>query len=163
MADPDDSWRKAHERSRQGRLTTTTPNSLEIANAATLRPISEVAAELGIDEAQLEHYGTGVAKIDLAALDVPSTSAGGGAKDVVVTAVTPSPLGEGKTTTCVGLAQGLVARGAKTGVTQRQPSMGPTFGIKGGGDFEERDDVVEVLEVVGGVDALHFSLTVMVT
>ena len=113
-------------------MTTTTPNSLEIANAATLRPISQVAAELGIDEAHLEHYGTGVAKIDLAALDFPPTPAGGGAKYVVVTAVTPTPLGEGKTTTCVGLAQGLVARGAKTVVTLRQPSMGPTFGIKGG-------------------------------
>ena len=109
----------------------TMPSSLEIAHAATLRPISDVAADVGIDEAHLEHYGRGVAKIDLAALAVPSARVGA-AKYVVVTAVTPTPLGEGKTTTCVGLTQGLVARGAKAVVTLRQPSMGPTFGIKGG-------------------------------
>jgi formate--tetrahydrofolate ligase len=113
-------------------MTTPMPSSLEIAQAATLRPISDVAADLGIDEDLLEHYGRGVAKIDLAALDVPPARAGGTAKYVVVTAVTPTPLGEGKTTTCVGLTQGLVARGAKAMVTLRQPSMGPTFGIKGG-------------------------------
>jgi formate--tetrahydrofolate ligase len=110
----------------------TMPSSLEIAHAATLRPISDVAADVGIDEAHLEHYGRGVAKIDLAALAVPAARADGAAKYVVVTAVTPTPLGEGKTTTCVGLTQGLVARGAKAVVTLRQPSMGPTFGIKGG-------------------------------
>ncbi len=104
------------------------PSSLAIAHAATLRPISDVAADLGIEEQHLEHYGRGVAKIDLRALREST----GGAKYVVVTAVTPTPLGEGKTTTCVGLAQGLVARGAKAVVTLRQPSMGPTFGIKGG-------------------------------
>ena len=113
-------------------MTLTTPTSLEIATAAILRPISEVAADLGVDEAHLEHYGRDVAKIDLAALDAPPTRAGGRAKYVVVTAVTPTPLGEGKTTTCVGLAQGLVTHGAKAVVTLRQPSMGPTFGIKGG-------------------------------
>jgi formate--tetrahydrofolate ligase len=106
------------------------PSDLEIAQAATLRPISDVAAELGVDEQYLEHYGRGVAKIDLAALDAPR--AGAGSKYVVVTAVTPTPLGEGKTTTCVGLTQGLVAKGARAVVTLRQPSMGPTFGIKGG-------------------------------
>jgi formate--tetrahydrofolate ligase len=109
----------------------TMPTSLEIAHAATLRPISDVAADLGIDEDHLEHYGRGVAKIDLAALDVPKRAAGS-AKYVVVTAVTPTPLGEGKTTTCVGLTQGLVAQGVNALVTLRQPSMGPTFGIKGG-------------------------------
>ena len=106
------------------------PTSLEIAHAATLRPISDVAADLGIEEDHLEHYGRGVAKIDLAALGDRRPPARG--KYVVVTAVTPTPLGEGKTTTCVGLTQGLVARGAKAVVTLRQPSMGPTFGIKGG-------------------------------
>ncbi len=109
-----------------------TLNSLEIANAATLRPISEVAADLGIDEDHLEHYGTGVAKIELAALDTPRAPDAPRAKYVVVTAVTPTPLGEGKTTTSVGLTQGLVAKGARAVVALRQPSMGPTFGIKGG-------------------------------
>ena len=108
------------------------PTSLEIAHAATLRPISDVAADLGIEEGHLEHYGRGVAKIDLAALDGAARADGKRAKYVVVTAVTPTPLGEGKTTTCVGLTQGLVASGAKAVVTLRQPSMGPTFGIKGG-------------------------------
>jgi formate--tetrahydrofolate ligase len=110
----------------------TPQTSLEIATAATLRPMSEVAADLGIDEDHLEHYGRGVAKVDLAALDAAAAEAGRKARYVVVTAVTPTPLGEGKTTTCVGLAQGLVAQGSRAVVTLRQPSMGPTFGIKGG-------------------------------
>jgi formate--tetrahydrofolate ligase len=109
-----------------------TLNDLEIANAATLRPISEVAADLGVDDAHLELYGTGVAKIELTALDTPRAADAPPAKYVVVTAVTPTPLGEGKTTTSVGLTQGLVARGARAVVALRQPSMGPTFGIKGG-------------------------------
>jgi formate--tetrahydrofolate ligase len=113
-------------------MTASTLTSLEIANAATLRPISDVAADFGIDEEHLEHYGTGVAKIDLAAVAAPSAAEGQRAKYVVVTAVTPTPLGEGKTTTCVGLAQGLLTHGTNAVVTLRQPSMGPTFGIKGG-------------------------------
>jgi formate--tetrahydrofolate ligase len=112
-------------------MATPMPSSLEIAQAAALRPISEVAADLGIDEDHLEHYGRGVAKIDLAALDVPVARTGD-PKYVVVTAVTPTPLGEGKTTTSVGLTQGLVARGSRAVVDLRQASMGPTFGIKGG-------------------------------
>lgn len=113
-------------------MTQTPPSSLEIATAATLRPVSDVAADLGIEEAHLEHYGAGVAKIDLKALDAGRAARTGRAKYVVVTAVTPTPLGEGKTTTCVGLAQGLSRLGSKAVVTLRQPSMGPTFGIKGG-------------------------------
>jgi formate--tetrahydrofolate ligase len=108
------------------------PSSLEIAQAATLRPISEVAADIGIGEEHLEHYGRGVAKVELGVLDSEPARPSGGAKYVVVTAVTPTPLGEGKTTTSVGLTQGLVARGARAVVNLRQASMGPTFGIKGG-------------------------------
>ncbi len=112
-------------------MTPTPLSSLEIAQAATLRPISDVAADLGVAEEHLEHYGTGVAKIALAALDdVPERETK--ARYVVVTAVTPTPLGEGKTTTSVGLTQGLAARGARAVVDLRQASMGPTFGIKGG-------------------------------
>ena len=122
-------------------MTLTTASSLEIAQAAILRSISDVAADLGIDESHLEHYGKGVAKIDLAALDVPPVP-GRTAKYVVVTAVTPTPLGEGKTTTCVGLTQGLAARGAKAVVALRQPSMGPTFGIKGGATGSGHSQVV---------------------
>ena len=109
----------------------TTPLSdLEIARAATLLPIEEVAAAAGIDPELLEHYGRHVAKIDLAAMDALADRPR--AKYVVVTAITPTPLGEGKTTTSVGLAQGLRRIGRNAILALRQPSMGPTFGIKGG-------------------------------
>ncbi len=106
------------------------PTDLDIANAATLRPIADVAADLGVRDEHLEPYGRGVAKIDLAVLDEPAPTHT--ARYVVVTAVTPTPLGEGKTTTSVGLAQALHRLGQRAVVALRQPSMGPTFGIKGG-------------------------------
>ena len=103
---------------------------LAIANAATLKPLTDVAAEMGIGEHLLEPYGANVAKIKLAALDeladVPK------ARYVVVSAVTPTPLGEGKTATTVGLGQAFRHIGRTATVAIRQPSMGPTFGIKGG-------------------------------
>jgi formate--tetrahydrofolate ligase len=106
------------------------PSDLAIAQAASLRPLGEVAAGMGIEERLLLPYGRGVAKIDLAAVaelaDRPK------AKYVVVTAVTPTPLGEGKTTTTVGLGQAMARTGRRATVALRQPSMGPTFGIKGG-------------------------------
>ncbi|WP_370894249.1 formate--tetrahydrofolate ligase [Janibacter sp. GXQ6167] len=112
------------------------PSDLEIASAATLRPMDDVATDLGIDLDYCEPYGFDVAKIDLAALPAhrpqPGEPPAQRGKYVVVTAVTPTPLGEGKTTTCVGLAQGLRRLGSNAVVTLRQPSMGPTFGIKGG-------------------------------
>ncbi|HET7761792.1 MAG TPA: formate--tetrahydrofolate ligase, partial [Phycicoccus sp.] len=103
---------------------------LEIARAAELLPIEEVAKDAGIDPDLLEHYGRHVAKIDLAAMDTLADRPR--AKYVVVTAITPTPLGEGKTTTSVGLAQGLRRIGRNAILALRQPSMGPTFGIKGG-------------------------------
>ena len=102
------------------------PSDLEIASAATLRPIDDVAADLGIAPEHVEPYGQGVAKIDLAAV---GQSRG---KYVVVSAITPTPLGEGKTTVVVGLSQALRRLGSNAVATLRQPSMGPTFGIKGG-------------------------------
>jgi len=111
-------------------MTTTLPTDLEIAHAATLRPLVEVAADLGLTEDHLEPWGRDVAKIDLSVLDEPEE--GKRAKYVVVTAITPTPLGEGKTTTSVGLAQALGRLGQRAVVALRQPSMGPTFGIKGG-------------------------------
>jgi formate--tetrahydrofolate ligase len=118
------------------RLVTTTsaqasmPTDLAIARAATLRPIDEVALAAGISADHLEPYGRHVAKVGRAAAaalaDRPQ------ARYVLVTAITPTPLGEGKTTTAVGLAQGLAVRGRTSTVALRQPSMGPTFGIKGG-------------------------------
>jgi formate--tetrahydrofolate ligase len=106
------------------------PSDLEIAQAATMLPPADIAAQLGIGPEWLVPYGRNVAKVDPAVADTMTDRAA--AKYVVVTAITPTPLGEGKTTTAVGLAQGLAKIGHKSVLTLRQPSMGPTFGIKGG-------------------------------
>lgn len=108
----------------------TLPSDLEIAQNATMLPSAEVAAQLGIDEEYLVPYGRYVAKVDPAVADAMKDREQG--NYVVVTAITPTPLGEGKTTTAVGLAQGLKHIGKTALLTLRQPSMGPTFGIKGG-------------------------------
>lgn len=108
------------------------PSDLEIASAASLRPLHEIADRLGIPQDFVEPYGRSVAKIDLNVLTADGQPREQRAKYVVVTAVTPTPLGEGKTTTAVGLADGLARIGQTVAVTLRQPSMGPTFGIKGG-------------------------------
>jgi formate--tetrahydrofolate ligase len=106
------------------------PSDLHIAQSATLAPLSDIAASLGLQAEHLEPYGRDVAKIDLDALgDVSARPRG---KYVVVTAITPTPLGEGKTTTSVGLAQAMKHVGKRGLLALRQPSMGPTFGIKGG-------------------------------
>ena len=106
------------------------PSDLEIAQAATLAPMAEIAAQLGLPEELLEPYGRNVAKIELSALQHVMSRPKG--KYVVVTAITPTPLGEGKTTTSVGLAQAMKHIGKVGLLALRQPSMGPTFGIKGG-------------------------------
>ncbi|HET7397311.1 MAG TPA: formate--tetrahydrofolate ligase [Intrasporangium sp.] len=111
-------------------MSTLLPTDLAIADAATLRPIAEVAALLHVSPDHLEPYGRDVAKVDLDAIDALADRPAG--RYVVVTAITPTPLGEGKTTTAVGLAQALARAGQRAVVTLRQPSMGPTFGIKGG-------------------------------
>jgi formate--tetrahydrofolate ligase len=103
---------------------------LEIARSAALKPMDDIAAEIGLPSHLLEPYGEHVAKIKLAAIDELASAPK--AKYVVVTAITPTPLGEGKTTTTVGLGQGFKHIGKKATVAIRQPSMGPTFGIKGG-------------------------------
>ena len=108
------------------------PTDLEIASQAKLKPLSEIAEAAGIPEEMLEPYGTGAAKISL---DAVQAIAGGGrpkARYVVVSAITPTPLGEGKTTTTVGLGQAFQHIGRSATIAIRQPSMGPTFGIKGG-------------------------------
>ncbi len=106
------------------------PSSLEIAQAATLKPLADVASEMGIGAHLLEPYGDSVAKIRLDAIDELADHPR--ARYVVVSAITPTPLGEGKTTTTVGLGQAFRHIGKKATVAVRQPSMGPTFGIKGG-------------------------------
>jgi len=106
------------------------PSDLEIARAGKPKPLKEIAAMMGIGEQFLEPYGTQLAKISLDAID--SLQARPKAKYVVVTAITPTPLGEGKTTTTVGLGQAMKHIGKNAVISLRQPSMGPTFGIKGG-------------------------------
>ena len=101
---------------------------IEIAQQSTMLPIVEVAKSIGINEDQLENYGKYKAKVDIHALkDLPRKS-----KLVLVTAISPTPAGEGKTTTSVGLADALNKIGKKTIVCLREPSLGPVFGVKGG-------------------------------
>ena len=101
---------------------------IEIAQQSTMLPIVEVAKNLGISEDALENYGKYKAKVDIHSLkDLPRKS-----KLVLVTAISPTPAGEGKTTTSVGLADALNKIGKKTVVCLREPSLGPVFGVKGG-------------------------------
>ena len=106
------------------------PSDLEIAQAAPLQPLTDIAAQMGIGKHLIEPYGDSLAKIKLAAIEELSDRPK--AKYVVVSAITPTPLGEGKTTTTVGLGQAMRHIGKLAVVAIRQPSMGPTFGIKGG-------------------------------
>lgn len=105
-------------------------SDIEIAREAKMKPIVEIAREIGIPEDMVENYGKYKAKISLDILDYLRDRPRG--KYVVVTAITPTPLGEGKTTTCIGLGQALGRLGKKVINTIRQPSLGPVFGIKGG-------------------------------
>ncbi len=106
------------------------PSDLAIAQSATLKPLGDIAEEMGIGPHLLDPYGANVAKIKLAAVEELADRPR--ARYVVVSAVTPTPLGEGKTTTTVGLGQAMKHIGKRATVAVRQPSMGPTFGIKGG-------------------------------
>jgi len=106
------------------------PSDLEIAYAAKLEPIMDLATGLGLEETEIIPYGSTKAKIHLDTLKRISGNPLG--KYVDVTAITPTPLGEGKTTTTIGLVQGLGTLGHKSIACIRQPSLGPTFGIKGG-------------------------------
>src|SRR5688572_26592058 len=94
-----------------------------------MRPILEVAKSLGIDPAHVEPYGHWKAKLTYAAFQGRPRRG----KLVLVSAITPTPAGEGKTTTSIGLAQGLARIGVNSSVALREPSLGPTFGVKGGG------------------------------
>ena len=111
-------------------MATTTLSSLEIAQAAELRPITEIAAAAGLEPGELDLYGTYKAKVSLSVLDRLADRPD--AKLVCVTAITPTKFGEGKTTTSVSLTQGLGAIGRKPVLCLREASLGPVFGIKGG-------------------------------
>ncbi|MCD7917376.1 MAG: formate--tetrahydrofolate ligase, partial [Clostridiales bacterium] len=101
---------------------------IEIAQSTELYPIDQVARQAGFDPDLLEHYGKYKAKIDISSLkDAPRKG-----KLILVTAINPTPAGEGKTTTSVGLADALSLLGKKTLLCLREPSLGPVFGIKGG-------------------------------
>ncbi len=103
-------------------------SDIEIAQAAQMLPITEIAAKLNIDENTLEPYGRVKAKIDITAMkDMPRKG-----KLILVTAINPTPAGEGKTTTSVGLADALSLLEKKTVLALREPSLGPVFGVKGG-------------------------------
>ena len=106
------------------------PSDIEIAQACEMEPIVEVAAQAGIDEKYLEPYGRYMAKVDnISVLRDYADKPDG--KLILVTAITPTPAGEGKTTTSVGLADGMRQIGEDVIVALREPSLGPVFGIKG--------------------------------
>src|SRR4029078_8064076 len=148
-------------------MTDTILTDLEISRAAHLLPIEEVAASAGIAAEHLEPYGRYIAKVSPTAQDALTDRAP--AKYVVITAVTPTPLGEGKTTTAIGLAQGLSLLGQRSMLSLRQPSLGPTFGIKGGAAGAGYSQVVPMeavnLHLTGdfhAVTSAHNLLTAMV-
>ncbi|MEH3066030.1 Formate-tetrahydrofolate ligase [Methylobacterium sp. 275MFSha3.1] len=126
------------------------PSDIEIARAATLKPIAQVAEKLGIPDDALHNYGKHIAKIDhgyIAGLE--SRKAG---KLVLVTAISPTPAGEGKTTTTVGLGDALNRIGEKTMICLREPSLGPCFGMKGGAAGGGKAQVVPMEQI-----NLHFT------
>ena len=122
---------------------------IEIAQSCQLRPITEIAAKAHVDECYLEQYGRWKAKIDPALLRQTDRKDG---KLILVTAITPTPAGEGKTTTTIGLADGLRRIGKEATVALREPSLGPVFGIKGGAAGGGRAQVVPMEDI-----NLHFT------
>jgi formate--tetrahydrofolate ligase len=126
------------------------PSSLEITQSASLRPITEIATELGLLPDELESYGPYKAKIRLDVLSRLADRPDG--REIVVTSITPTPKGEGKTTTTIGLAQALNRIGVRAAAAIRQPSLGPVFGIKGGGAGGGYSQVVPMEDI-----NLHFT------
>jgi formate--tetrahydrofolate ligase len=125
-------------------------SALEIAQDADLLPITDVAIEAGILPEELEAYGRFRAKVKLSILDRLASGADG--KLVIVTAITPTKAGEGKTTTSVALTQGLGRLGKKVMLCLREPSMGPVFGVKGGGTGGGHSQIAPMEEI-----NLHFN------
>ncbi|MCL2332757.1 MAG: formate--tetrahydrofolate ligase, partial [Actinomycetia bacterium] len=127
-------------------------SDIEIAQAATLLPPDELAASVGIPEEYVEPYGANKAKIKTKFLKRSETCARPDGKLILVTAVTPTPAGEGKTTTTVGLGDALRHIGANSVIALREPSLGPVFGMKGGAAGGGRAQVVPMEDI-----NLHFT------
>ncbi len=125
-------------------------SDIEIAQAAKLQPIEKIAKSIGIEQKYLENYGSDKAKISLKIWDKLNKKKNG--KLVLVTAMTPTPAGEGKTTTTVGLGQALWGLGEKAMICLREPSLGPCFGIKGGAAGGGHSQVLPMEEI-----NLHFT------
>jgi formate--tetrahydrofolate ligase len=125
------------------------PSDLEIARQAAMRPISEIAESAGINEEALEAYGRFKAKIDPARLTAPLRPRG---KVVLVSAMSPTPAGEGKSTTTVGLADSLARAGHRVMIALREPSLGPVLGMKGGATGGGYSQVLPMDEI-----NLHFT------
>src|SRR5579884_2551631 len=125
-------------------------NDLEIAHAVTLRPIAEIAARAGIPPAALIPYGRHAAKIDFGFIDSLADRPDGAL--VLVTGISPTAAGEGKTTTTIGLGDALNAAGRHTMICLREPSLGPCFGQKGGATGGGRAQVAPTAEI-----NLHFT------
>ncbi len=124
-------------------------SDIEIAQAAKMIHIKDVAAKLNIPEDKLEYYGKYKAKLPLDLIDEEKVKK---CKLVLVTAITPTPAGEGKTTTSIGLTQAMNKIGKKTTVVLREPSLGPVFGIKGGAAGGGNAQVVPMEDI-----NLHFT------
>jgi formate--tetrahydrofolate ligase len=127
------------------------PSDIEIARAAKLEPISAIAARAGIPDEALEPHGKFIGKVSLDFLD-RQRKAGRQGKVILVTAITPTPAGEGKTTTTVGLGDGLRRIGKKVMIALREPSLGPCFGMKGGAAGGGHAQVVPMEQI-----NLHFT------
>jgi formate--tetrahydrofolate ligase len=124
-------------------------SDLEIAQAAKLKHIREIAAKLGVKEADIEMYGKYKAKLPLSLIDEEKVKQH---NMILVTAITPTPAGEGKTTTSIGLNEGLNKIGKQSTVVLREPSLGPVFGIKGGAAGGGYSQVVPMEDI-----NLHFT------
>ena len=122
-------------------------SDIEIAHEYNLLPIKEVAKKLGLTEDDLEYYGKYKAKIDVSRLNTDKNG-----KLILVTAITPTPAGEGKTTTTIGLADAMNLIGKNTVVAIREPSLGPVFGVKGGAAGGGYSQVVPMEDI-----NLHFT------
>ncbi|MBL3592775.1 MAG: formate--tetrahydrofolate ligase [Synergistaceae bacterium] len=142
-------------------------SDIEIAQQCRMEPIEAIAAKLGIAEDDLEHYGKYKAKVSFDLWDKIKGNPDG--KLILVTAITPTPAGEGKTTTTVGLAQGLAKLGKKTALALREPSLGPVFGVKGGAAGGGHSQVVPMEDInihftgdIHAITAAHNLLAAMI-